>query len=220
MTKKPKCKDYNLSSGQRKKVIESCNGKLEELPIRDMLSTGQRVGEFLHMRRSWIDKDFNHISIPKLQKCNKCYACRETEIWHKHKDRKTEEIKTSLYKPKGYWAVKTPSSARIIKIPDPLKPLLKAYFSKYDSIIQVYENRTKIWKIMQRVSERAKIKLFPHMLRSTFAEQLIEHEADAIELTHALGWSSYLTAQSYIKASEKTIDNLHNNKLKGVDFCG
>jgi site-specific recombinase XerD len=219
--RKPCSRDNVLVSYERKMLVEACNKAKERLITKMLLSSGMRISEFLHMQKSWINPSFTYIKIPRLQKCSICTSCREKEIWHVHKNKQTGEVKKSLWKPKGYWSAKTSHAKRLIKIDPSYRDLLKRYFDKYNTIMEKYKNRVYCWEMIKKIGLRAGIKhrIFPHCLRSTNAT-ILASRLNPIELCAKMGWKDLQTALSYVNFSEEGMDRLHEEKLKGVSFCG
>ena len=155
--------------------------------------------------------------MPLLQSCNICSKCRKAEYKRYKYDKHGERIKLDkpvLNKPANNWKVKTPHAERTIPIVPELRPILKDFFSKYNSIIELLWYRQNIWKIIKDVGKRAKIKNpFPHAMRGTFATILVEKGVnDSVLLKEIMGWVKIDMASSYIRlggfAMKKRIDSI------------
>jgi len=133
------------------------------------------------MKKDWIYWDSDYIKIPETQRCN-CYICR---------------------KKGGVWTVKTEDSAREIPLLPEVKDIFRWYFSKHKSIMETIGSQPVAWSIVKRVARRAKIKkrIFPHVLRGTFASILAGKKFGPFTIQSTLGWKSIKTADEYIRIS-------------------
>jgi len=137
------------------------------------------------MRDSWIDWDKGLIRIPESQSCN----CSECKI----KD--------------GVWKPKNPQSARAIPIVPELRQILQDFLSMHASVMVTIPNRVAAYDIIRSLAERARIKhgVFPHALRGTFATVLATKDFTTPEITEAMGWISWKTAEIYIQLSASRV---------------
>lgn len=154
----------------------------ERLIIFTLLYTGMRVGEFLHMRREWIDFNREVITIPSHQPCA-CSDCRDNG---------------------GVWSPKTKLSARpIVMLPKKfplLTKILREYFDKHDAIMDTFNHRSIVWFHLQRIRKKAGIthKLFPHVCRGTYATMLYRYKVDKMIIKKSLGWRSLAMLEKYV----------------------
>ena len=75
------------------------------------------------------------------------------------------------------------------------------YFADYESIMDLLDNRIKMWKLIKGVGDRAGIghRCFPHCVRATFATTLVERGMeDPVALTQIMGWADFKMGMQYI----------------------
>lgn len=177
-----KTKKNLLTDDEIELLFRHCRSFKEKFVIYVLLYTGMRVSEFIHMRRDWIDWDAGWINIPEMQPCNKCYECKKRG---------------------GIWKVKVPEASRKIPILPEIRKILETFFKRYNAVMDLVKNRIEAWEIVKEVSERAGIKhrVFPHVLRGTFASILAGKGFSVYAVQAALGWKSFKTADDYIRLS-------------------
>jgi len=200
---KPKTKDHvleDLTINKIKNVIES---KLEALLFLGLLYTGMRISEFVHFRRDWINWEKGLIFIPKRQVC-RCFECK----------RVLRNRKGEVTKPSGVWKPKTHEAVRPIPILPEVEELFRDYFKSHRAIMEVIASRVYAWMMLKKIEKNANVKLFPHMLRGTFATLLADKDFDAIEIKEILGWKSFETAEEYIHLSGSRVLKAVKEKWK------
>lgn len=149
-----------------------------------LLYTGLRISEFVHMRRDWIDWKRDLIVIPESQKC--VTHCREKG---------------------GVWKPKTKLSARAVPIVPEVKGVLRDFFKKHRSVMEVIPSRGVAYYSLRYLAREAGIKhkVFPHALRGTFATILASKDFNPYEIKDIMGWSSAKTADDYIRLSARRV---------------
>ena len=190
---KPKSREYILTDTQINTILSNIKDPKEVILVYGMLYTGMRVSEFLHLTRSWINFNDELISIPKEMKCS-CTECSRLRG--------------------GVWKIKTKDGVRDIYIVDEIKGLLKSYFSKYTSVLELIPNRIIAWKIITGVGKRNGIKLFPHSLRSSFATILASKGFSEYGICGVMGWSDIMRAKFYVKIAGKRVKDEFKKKWK------
>lgn len=170
-----------MTYDEREVLLKSINTKTEELIIKGLLYTGMRAGELFHLIRRWVDFGTGMIYIPEKQKCECTECVRER---------------------KGIWTPKTEQAIRGIPIVPEFEDILKVFLENHSSMSEIIIDRTHIWKIVKRVSKRAGIEhnVFPHAIRATFANILVDKEYDIFAITEVLGWKNIATADKYIRS--------------------
>jgi len=201
-----KTKKNILTDEEVSRLLKACRGLDEKLVIYVLLFTGMRVSEFIHMRQSWIKSDF--IVIPESQPCSLHPECRKRR---KVKDWSNAGKKTFI---KNLWRVKVPDAARSIPLLPETKSVLEEFFSRHKAISEVVPDRIKAWNIVKRVARRAGLKkrVFPHVLRGSFASILAGKDFDALSIQAVLGWKSVKTADEYIRISPQRLMKMMKEK--------
>ncbi|MGC8937313.1 MAG: tyrosine-type recombinase/integrase, partial [Candidatus Methanomethylicaceae archaeon] len=155
----------------------------------------------------WINWKGGFITIPEGQPCTIHYECRRPRTvidWSTG-----ERIKI-----KNMWRVKVPEAARSIPILPEVEPVLKGFFMDHSSISEVVPNRIEAWRIVKTVAERAGLRkrVFPHVLRGTFASILAGKDFDGLSIQALLGWKSIKTADEYVRLSPQRLVKMMREK--------
>jgi len=181
-------------------VAESVEDKIL---VWGLLFTGMRIGELVHMRRSWVKWDLNAIFVPFEQPC-KCLHCRKER--YRKKDKKAGLLTPDpdnwvLVKPANLWRAKTESAVRSIPIAPNLKPVLIEFFTKYEAVMNVYPYREMAWYRLKQLARKAHIdwRVFPHLLRGCVASKLAGQEVNVYRLKELMGWKKIEMAAEYVK---------------------
>ena len=179
------------------------------------LYTGLRIGELCALR--WQDIDLK----------NKCYRIKHTVQRIKNLEEGSEgKTKLILSEPK------TPSSRRMVPIPDFLIPLLKKYQNKGDVFVfndkQIPRDPRTFESYFERLLKKCKIdNINFHALRHTFATRSLEAGVDIKTLSEILGHSSYrITLDIYVHSSfdlkkdslNVLVSYLNKGKRKKLDY--
>jgi len=176
-----KTKQNILNEIETEKLLNACLDFYEKFLIKGLLFTGMRVNEFIHMKKEWIDFKTKVIRIPESQPCH-CYVCRKRQ---------------------NIWKVKVPEAARIIPLLPEIENIFREFFGEHESVMDVIGSQPVAWKIVKNVAKRTDIKkrVFPHVLRGTFASILAGKGFTPFSIQASLGWKSVKTADEYIRIS-------------------
>jgi len=174
--------EYALSSHQVEEVLAACLDIDERVTIGLQLFLGLRASECVHANASWITQE-GDIKIPSQMTCN-CAECARVRG--------------------GMWRPKTKAGARTLPIPKRLHKdiaellRLKPYGIGVSRVGLYYRTKT--------VLKRAKVKFqglsgntgFPHCLRATCFNLLIEGGMSPAGLCYFAGWSNLSVASHYL----------------------
>lgn len=210
----------------------------EKLAYRLLLFTGMRVGEAVHMGKSWIYN--GEINIPPKQKCQ-CKYCqqqfrrkkihffeRKKEfdkiVYPTKADKKSYNTLQNNWKEtrenKGFWTPKSENAVREIPILRQIRPLLKIVLQKSNSTIMEIIPSPASWRQIinkhykKHLADKLRKDIFPHSLRGTFATILVREipNLTTFQLRKIMGWANIQTATSYVnlgkKIDKKRIENL------------
>ena len=205
---RPKTIDNVLTPEEQKDLLEAIESYREEVIVFGLLFTGMRVGEFVHMRKDWIDFKQRIIKIPYEIKCS-CKKCSRPQI------RKSDGVMTRA---SGIWRVKTLQSARIIPMVPEVTPILKKFFKSFNSVIEMIPSGGSAYYHLKKVAKRAKIDhpVFPHALRGTFASILADQGFTLLEIKETMGWADFKMALKYIRLFGGHMRDTFDKKWKGV----
>jgi len=184
-----------------RRLAESAETVEDKILVYGLLYTGMRLGELVHMRRSWVMWDSNIIQIPYEQPCT-CRHCKKERARRKNRKAPKEDPDSwVLGKPANTWYAKTESARRSIPIAPEFKPILRNFFSKYQSVMDVYAYRELAWYRLKQLVKEAGIKwrIFPHLLRGCVASQLAGQGVDVYRLKERMGWKTIGMAAEYVK---------------------
>lgn len=202
-----KTKRNLLTDDEVSRLLSACGSPVEKLVVYVLLYTGMRVSEFIHMKRSWINWDSGFITVPESQPCTLHRECRRARVV---KDWSTGEY----VEVRNLWRAKVPEAARSIPILPEVKPVLKEFFNGHMAVSEVVPDRIEAWKIVKAVARKAGLKkrVFPHVLRGTFASILAGKDFDALSVQAVLGWKSVKTADEYIRISPQRLMKMMKEK--------
>ncbi len=200
---KPHTKDYILDDSDIRKVEKALRSDLERLVVLGLLYSGMRISEFIHFSRNWIRWSEGLIRVPRQQSC-KCYECKKVLV----------NKRGEVTKPSGVWKPKTVDSVRPIPIVPEVEQVFKEYFKRHHSIMDIISSRVYAWMILKNVEKRSGVKLFPHVLRGTFATILATKGFTVEEIKEILGWRSFKTADEYIKLSGVRVQKAMREKWR------
>jgi len=232
---KPKTKEHILLPEQIDKINKNIKSSEEDFVFNSLLNSGLRISEFVHLRKTWINFNRNLIKVPEAEKCS-CKGCEYKRLQVLRKQKSfvkdvNDEIEESTYRGrtrrrkkrnklsahqemvlKGYWVPKTKASIRTIPVVPEAQEVLYPFFKQYKKVQDVYPWRQYVNNILNKLSKRSKIKIFPHCLRGTFATMLATKGFDAFEITDVMGWSDINVAIFYIKLSGTVLKNAFEEK--------
>ena len=202
-----KTKRNLLTDEEVDRLVKACEGEAQELVVRTLLYTGMRISEFVHMRKSWLNWKGGFLQIPESQPCDLHYECRRSRVvidWSTG-----ERARIS-----GMWRVKVPEAARAIPILPEAEPTLRRFFSRHDAVAELVPSRVDAWWIVKGAAKRAKLnkRVFPHVLRGTFASILAGKDFDGLSIQAILGWKSIKTADEYVRLSPQRLVKMMKEK--------
>ena len=180
-----------------KKILQAAKTLPERLLVYGLIYTGMRIGELVHMRRSWVRWDLNppRIFVPYRQACS-CRHCIEARY---RRDKKSGKL--VLVKPESTWQAKTEKAKRAAVVPPGLVPILKEFFAKHQSVMEVIPYREIAWYMLKRIAKRARVnwRIFPHLLRGVYASKLATQGVDVYRLKSKMGWKNFDMAMKYVE---------------------
>ena len=172
-----------------------------EIIIHLMVDAGLRVSEALQCRLSWfLDSDKGvAVRIPL-------------------KDRDLRNMKKD-------WIPKSQAGTRTVTfIKKEIGEKVKSYFLTHERGITGNDNKKALSR--QRVYQLVKLigknmnpakEIYPHALRSTFANELVQGGVDLHTLCYLMGWDNLETARNYIQTSEAAATKDLLRKFRGED---
>ena len=190
-------KDDILMKEEIDDLIKACKNPNEKFIVTTLIYSGMRVGEFTHMKKEWIRWQEGKIVVPQKETCDR-YCCQ----YSKHKKIIRKKKKKERIRIDGLWNPKTKEGARDIPlVNEEIKEVLRNWFNNHEGVKMT---RIGVYKLLQRVAGRVKIlkKVYPHSLRATFASIMASKGVSAASIQAIMGWKSFATAQSYVKAME------------------
>lgn len=106
---------------------------------------------------------------------------------------------------------------RITLLSENLKLDLLKYYSRYNPKTEYVFEGTKgkysprsVQEILRKIGEKSHIKLYPHMLRHSFATHLLEQGVNIRYIQKLLGHSNVKTTQIYTKVSRSELEKIKN----------
>lgn len=167
---------------------------------------GLRIGEFIHMRESWVDWRRRMIEIPLHEPCRKgrdggvCGYCEQLgrQMAAHNEDMSIEEAVRQR------WRAKTDAAARSVPFDfDPRVGIaLERFFDLVDHVtLSKSAANRRLDMCVEHVPELASANIYPHALRATAASYHASRGLDAISLQSLMGWSDLSTAHRYVRRS-------------------
>lgn len=174
--------NFALSQTQVQALLAACLDLDERVTIGCQLFLGLSVSELSHMRSDWITQE-GDFRIPFEQACN-CAECMRAR--------------------KGTWRPKTRAGARTLPIPKRIRKdlselfRLKPYGLGVSRIGLYYRTKTVLLRAKVKFQGVASSTAFPHALRATCFNLLVEGGMSAAGLCYYAGWSNIAIASHYI----------------------
>jgi len=152
---------------------------------------GLRVGEVIHMQRSWYDPERSVISIPPHEPCD-CGLCRHyARQYAKSHGLEFEDVL------ENYWQVKD-GSDRDVTVPTARdRAIIELYFDAVPYTEVSYSTINRRLKKVAELSGAAPEHTYPHMLRATAATHLIWSGMRPPALDYQFGWEDEKTKERY-----------------------
>jgi len=185
---------YALTLSDVSLLLNSCTDLRDQVIISLMSFNGLRSDEVAHLNRNWIDFKKRTITIPLI--APEPYQPRKTYIQNKEKHLKTSEELSS-------WSPKTLTSAATIPILYWFTPeddwyyhLLRKFFRSETSLGLCSRS---LWNHLNRVHQRSGIKkkLYPHLLRHTYARLLRDRGYKPEDVSWLMRHSNMSTTEGY-----------------------
>ena len=221
-------KEDALNHQEVKTLLKATYGQ-DRFILVTLLYGGLRVGELIHMRRSWIhiNDEYaealggNHIKIPGKGPLCDCVDCQLSSFieleskkeestdtaWHRKKQKEFYERRRNRTLPKNLtrqWSPKSRAGVRTIPILFPeLETELLNFFTKHKKL---NVSRQHIWRIIKRISKDnlgSDRVLYPHAVRATCATLWADVGLDVYNLQTFMGWDSLAPAEMYVNTGEK-----------------
>lgn len=166
---------------------------------------GMRIGEIVHLRRSWVNWERMMIEIPRFEPCRRgqdggvCGYCRQQA-----KQALTYDSDATLdEKLAQRWTPKTETSARAIPFDfdETLKEIVIEFFAEYD---EFPKSRVTLTRRVKAAAEKGGLNtefVYPHALRATAATHHAYRGLSAAPLQALMGWRKLEVAEKYLRLS-------------------
>lgn len=175
---------------------------------------GLRIGEYLHLRESWIDWKKKRIKIPAYQPCRRgkdgglCGQCRShAKQMARYNDVEFPEAKQL------FWKAKTAKAAREVpfSFSGYIQDLLPKYFYTLD-VDRIQGSQSYVGRRLKQAADKAGLgtEIRPHDLRATAANHHADTGMDVYALKSFMGWSRSDTAERYMRDSTERTQRVFN----------
>jgi integrase len=179
---------------------------------------GLRVGELVHMRESWLNREEGWISIPEHQPCQRgrdggiCGACHQSAKQMAETNDMPLEQAEQLY-----WKAKTVRAARDVPYTfhDGCAEILTRFFDEFDRFTL---SAGSVARNCNKIAEKAGMdsdEVTAHGLRATAAMYHVDSGMDMWGLQSLMGWAYPNTARRYIlsnsRRTKKLLEERHEN---------
>lgn len=188
-----KARDDAPTRTEMAELYRKCKNFKETALMQILSRTSLRKGEFMHMKRHWIDWKEEEIQVPAQQRCrNNCQTHKDSDTWTP----KYEHCQRS-----------------IPFIDSKIEETLGDFFDEGTlSTMEMY-SRSTVYKITKRVARRVdeqwdgtdrrplEERVYPHSLRAFYLSRFAERGASMNALMDVAGWKDPDAAKHYIRAS-------------------
>jgi len=199
--------------------MEDYYGQQAKFCILALGRLGFRRGELTHMRRSWVDRRNQMISVPYQQDCHGerdgsgiCGSCRQLA---KQRARVNEHVSMEEAVA-DQWTAKTPAAARGVYygFDSRVELHVERFIDKYDGWpLSAGAITRRVKKAARKADTLEEENIRPHSLRATAATHHAGKGLEMHGIMQMFGWAQASTGERYLSRNSKNtarqLDSIH-----------